>query len=153
MRSADLIEIARHLIGEGRGRPRQADLRRAVSTAYYALFHAIARDAADLFVGAGSDRVSRVWKQVYRALEHGAAKTGCKEVRNLPFPAEIRACADAFVTLQEARHKADYDPDYRLTRNEALTLLGTAKRAIEKLKRADRTNRRAFSVMLHFKRR
>jgi hypothetical protein len=35
------------------GAPRQADLRRAVSSVYYGLFHAILTAAADLFVGRG----------------------------------------------------------------------------------------------------
>jgi len=33
------------------GAPRQADLRRAISSAYYAVFHAIMAEAADDFVG------------------------------------------------------------------------------------------------------
>ncbi len=35
----DLLEQANHLARRERGRPRQASLRRAVSSAYYALFH------------------------------------------------------------------------------------------------------------------
>ena len=35
-------ELARGAIGGGRGRPRQAELRRAISAAYYALFHTLA---------------------------------------------------------------------------------------------------------------
>ena len=44
MNPRDLIKIARQLasgaVDGNRGRPRQAELRRAVSAAYYALFHA-----------------------------------------------------------------------------------------------------------------
>ncbi len=36
-----LILQANQLLSQGRGRPNQADLRRAVSNAYYALFHYI----------------------------------------------------------------------------------------------------------------
>ena len=50
MNPHDLIRMARQLasgdLGSGRGRPRQAELRRAVSTAYYAMFHALALTAA-----------------------------------------------------------------------------------------------------------
>jgi len=35
----DLLEQAKHLAIREKKRPRQASLRRAVSTAYYALFH------------------------------------------------------------------------------------------------------------------
>ena len=50
----------------------QASLRRAISTAYYAVFHSLARIAADLIVG--TDR-NEAWHQAHRALEHGSAKT------------------------------------------------------------------------------
>lgn len=56
MNPYDLIRIARHLATGGvsgdRGRPRQADLRRAISAAYYALFHALCRCCADTLAGA-----------------------------------------------------------------------------------------------------
>ena len=41
----DLLEQAKHLTGRERGRPKQASLRRAVSTAYYALFHLLVDEA------------------------------------------------------------------------------------------------------------
>jgi hypothetical protein len=43
---SDLIEQAQHLAKREPNRPRQASLRRAVSTAYYALFHMLISDAA-----------------------------------------------------------------------------------------------------------
>lgn len=53
MNPHDLIETARRLAGANPGQPTptQADLRRTVSTAYYALFHCLAGAAADLLVG------------------------------------------------------------------------------------------------------
>src|SRR5712692_5365690 len=41
----DLLEQARHLANREKKRPRQASLRRAVSTAYYALFHLLISEA------------------------------------------------------------------------------------------------------------
>jgi len=41
-----LLEQAHHLAKRERNRPRQASLRRAVSTAYYALFHLLISEAA-----------------------------------------------------------------------------------------------------------
>ena len=40
-----LLEQAQHLANRERKRPRQASLRRAVSTAYYALFHLLVSEA------------------------------------------------------------------------------------------------------------
>jgi len=41
----DLLEQAQHLANRERKEPRQASLRRAVSTAYYALFHLLISEA------------------------------------------------------------------------------------------------------------
>ena len=129
-----MIVTARKLANASPKKPRQADLRRAISTAYYALFHAMAKDAADMLVGVGLDRPDKAWAHTYRALQHGDAKTACQAVRNLNFPNNIRSCADAFVALQQRRHDADYDPDYRVLRADALDAIQQAEDAIRDLK-------------------
>jgi uncharacterized protein (UPF0332 family) len=134
-------------------KPRQADLRRSVSTAYYALFDVLARNGADLIVGAGANRLSRAWSLVYRALDHGFAKNACREVQNSDFPSDIRACASEFVELQEARHKADYDPAARFTRADALDWANRAEVAIAKLRAALRRERKVFAIPLLLKKR
>ncbi|QPN65919.1 hypothetical protein [Synechococcus sp. CBW1006] len=48
----DLLTTAGQLAQLHERRPRQADLRRELSTAYYALFHGLAETAADRLVGA-----------------------------------------------------------------------------------------------------
>ena len=47
MVAQDLIQTARKLVIGGMGRPLQSDLRRSISTAYYAMFHCVARAYAD----------------------------------------------------------------------------------------------------------
>ena len=75
MQALDFIETARHLTTSSSGRPRQSDLRRAVSTAYYALFHCLAICCANMLVGGpGASRSEAAWRQAYRALNHGAKK-------------------------------------------------------------------------------
>ena len=80
MRPADFIATARDLVDSNpRGRPRETNLRRAVSTTYYALFHCLAAAGADLLVGgAGADRSRPAWRQAYRALQHGPARKRCE---------------------------------------------------------------------------
>ncbi len=84
MDPGDLIGIARHLAageaGSKQGRPRQADLlRRAVSTACSALFHALAGCGADLLVGATpAYRSNSAWRQVYRAWTIGLPKINAR---------------------------------------------------------------------------
>ena len=61
-----------------RGRPRQTELRRAVSAAYYALFHTLANSCATTLVGSTrANRDQTAWRQTYRSLEHGHAQRQC----------------------------------------------------------------------------
>ena len=148
-----MIVTARKLANASPGKPRQADLKRAVSTAYYALFHALAKDAADLLVGVGKDRPNKAWAHLYRSLQHGDAKVACLATRNMNFPPLIKRCADIFVELQEQRHEADYNPTLQVLRAEALDAIKEAEEAIAALKSAPRRDRRAFAVQLLHKKR
>jgi hypothetical protein len=67
----DLLEQAQHLAKRERGRPRQASLRRAISAAYYALFHLLLEEAA-LQAIPGS---LASWRPVSaRSINHGDVK-------------------------------------------------------------------------------
>jgi hypothetical protein len=150
----DLLALAERLARMSPNRPKQAELRRAVSTAYYALFHAMAKNCSDCLVGTTkAARPNRAWGQTYRALDHGPAKTACEGVRKIGFPQEICVCADAFVELQKARHDADYDPHHRLTRAVALEAVERAREGVEGLRHAGSNDRRAFAVHVLMKRR
>ena len=49
--------------------PKDEALRRAISTAYYAMFHALATSNADCIVGPPRDTMaSHAWDRVYRGL-------------------------------------------------------------------------------------
>ena len=147
----DLMETARRLTESGISQPTQADLRRAVSPAYYALFHCLATAAADLLTG--SER-SPEWHQVYRALEHGKAKRACQQQRAMrAFPMEIRSFAKAFVELQDARHEADYALDGQYLKPDVLAIITRAEEAIDRFEQADVRHRRSFAVHVLFKRR
>ena len=106
-----------------------------------------------MLVGIGGKRPDKAWTQAYRALQHGEARTACKEVRNLNFPATLINCAETFITLQEERHDADYNPDHRILRAQALDLINMAEKAIIDLKATARRDRRAFAVQLLFRKR
>ncbi|MDW8444487.1 MAG: hypothetical protein RML45_09430 [Acetobacteraceae bacterium] len=81
-----LIATAKRLLPEAPGRPRQSDLRRAVSTAYYALFHTLAKSNADLLALKSDGVLERAWTQVYRSLQHGtfAQKDRRKVLQDFP---------------------------------------------------------------------
>ena len=148
-----LLETARSLVKNNTGRPRQADLKRCISTAYYALFHAFAQNAADCLVGTGPDTPGKAWAHVYRALDHGTAKKACGELRRRGFPVSICEAAEAFVTLQQNRHAADYDPYHGVTKSDAIEAINLASVAIEKLNNADRKHRIDLAVQLLLKKR
>ena len=151
MESQDLIKTARRLTKVNRGRPMQASLRRAISTAYYAVFHSLARIAADLIVG--TDR-NEAWHQAHRALEHGSAKNACLNHKAmLKFPPEIREFAYTFTTLQDARQRADYSLEDRYSQFDANAAINVAHDAIGALKKVGTKDRRRFVAHVLFKRR
>ena len=151
MRAHDLITTARGLSGLDRRRPTQANLRRAVSTAYYAVFHLLTRTAADLLIGKTHNSA---WHLAYRALEHGNAKNACRNKRAMEiFPPEIREFAETFVVLQGARHQADYSYEKNYDRQDTLAVIDTAEGAIAQFEGAGREDRRSFVAYLLFKRR
>jgi hypothetical protein len=80
-----LLEQAEKLIRPPpAGPPRQADIRRAVSAAYYSVFHTTMAAAADVAIG----RVHRVPEQyslVYRSVHHRGFMELCS-VAGFPFP-------------------------------------------------------------------
>ena len=151
MKPLDLIEAARDMTDSGRGRPTQAKLRRAVSTAYYAMFHCLAGCAANMIIGR---KRKPAWHQTYRALEHGKARNACEDKGPMAaFPQEMRDFAKAFVLLQKARQQADYALDGRYDKLAVLGAIDLAERAIAGLEQTDAEHRRAFIAHVLFKRR
>ncbi len=160
----ELLRIAEHLAsggaGSGRGRPPQTELRRAVSAAYYAMFHALAACCADMLVGATrASRSQQAWRQTYRSLEHGYAKNQCANQGMMAqFPLAIRKFAELFIYMQRRRHIADYDPDPEqenvFVRENVVRLIYEISRTISDFQDADAGDRRAFSVfvLLRFRR-
>ena len=151
-----LIALARMLAsapdyGERRGRPQQMQLRKAVSAAYYAMFHALAGSNADTLIGA-SPRFRRLaaWTQTYRALDHGFAKSRMQSGSSTFAPA-IRNFGLSFIDLQNWRHLADYDPNAEFTRADALHLIDRAEAAIIAFEADDPTERKAFAAHVLFR--
>ena len=159
MRTADLVLIARKLatgvIGSTKGRPREAELRRAVSTAYYALFHTLARSSADLLVARTKEYQSQLaWQQAYRALDHEETRKRCLNTKRMAgFPPAIRDFADAFVAFQQLRHLADYDPLAKFSRSMVRQWIEEVDNTISGFNSVERSHRKAFAAYLLFRRR
>lgn len=146
-----LVHTARLLAEAGRRRPSQANLRRSVSTSYYAVFHTLARLCADELVGPSRDATAE-WSRVYRALEHGVAKSTLLAARTRSSDEGIRRFATIFVSLQAARHQADYDPHApALLREDALEALVEAEEAVNLLAQLSRASKRSIAVRVLFR--
>lgn len=156
-----LVELAQTLVNARQaGAPRQANLRRAVSTAYYAIFHALCGAMADMFVPANASETRALF---YRALDHGNSKKRCEDLGKNPLAAkqsrffkiaafgqDLRDFANDFVRLQELRHLCDYDPDYKLTKAQAQEYVDAAGDAIAKLGTANDTEKSKFLAYILF---
>lgn len=124
----DLLDIAARLAQLEEGRPRRTSLRRAISTAYYALFHALAALCANRLVG-----YSKPWDAyapIYRTLDHGRAKDVFKRMSASHGP-DITSIGQTFILVQERRQTADYDPaPFPFNRKETLDLVEQARLAV-----------------------
>ena len=129
----DLLRQALRLVHNEPRNPKQASLRRAVSAAYYALFHLLISEAV-----VNWNRVS-LRAALGRAFDHNimkAASNRIQDSRQFPFAGEdprvvasLKAVAKSFAELQEKRHTADYDNTTFWTRTQALVHIKSAEQA------------------------
>lgn len=135
----ELLKQAERLARLEPKHPRQASLRRAVSAAYYSLFHLLIHEATAKLA---SDPALQ--GLVSRAFNHGEMRQGCEqfeEERKLPrhlsalvgpaIPNDLKTIASAFVQLQQRRHEADYDVARTFLAADVVDLLRIAKEAFE----------------------
>jgi hypothetical protein len=107
-----------------------------------------------LIGGPGSKRSKPAWSQVYRALDHGTAKSACaNETMIAKFPREIQEFSRAFVELQLKRHEADYDPDATMYKSAALANIAIVETVIKEFLNVPLKHRRAFAAWVMFKKR
>lgn len=156
-----LLEQAEKLVAPPpAGAPRQVDLRRAISSAYYGLFHLCLTAAADEFVGV-TQRASSRYALIYRSIDHKTLKDLCIEARKSRPPAKyvpyfptggfddyVQVFSTAVVELQEKRHQADYNPQTRFRTSDAKLVIGTARNAIDCFRAANEEHRKAFLTLL-----
>lgn len=161
----DLIAQADMLLRAEKRKPKQASLRRAVSAAYYALFHFLIEEATIFTVGtSGASKSLR--QLVGRGFSHTAMRSASAEMGKLtpsdllkPFwpqygvaaSTELQKLAKIFVALQQERHRADYDLSQPFTRNEAEKIIEQARDAIAQwnsLRTNDRELARFYALCL-----
>jgi uncharacterized protein (UPF0332 family) len=127
----ELLQQAKELVHKNPNS--QADLRRSVSSAYYALFHLLIFEACLNW----SNDISR--PGLARMFDHGVMKKVSKKITDstkTPYAredpvmvAKLRSFAGLFVKLQEQRHEADYNLKDAWTFTQSLKEMLAANRA------------------------
>ncbi|MBI2805580.1 MAG: hypothetical protein HYX68_11435 [Planctomycetes bacterium] len=143
----DLFAQAEMLARVDIRRPKQVNLRRAVSSTYYGVFHYLVDGSCRCVFG--TQHGPSVYRHALgRAFVHTTMKLACVSfaggtlrdavIKGLPrdtkgkyfVQAPIRLIGQAFAELQEKRHLAEYDRNERFKRNEILPLIEQAKKAV-----------------------
>lgn len=108
--SIGLLELAQRILAPAKGRPHLAVLRRAISTAYYAVFHRLIEESTKLIAGTSAPRAIR--HVVARSFGHEAMRRLAKSIASssLPdvlksaierIPPDLQLVTESFVHLQE----------------------------------------------------
>ena len=131
----ELLQQATELVHKNPNNPTQADLRRSVSSAYYALFHLLIFEACSNW----SHDSSR--PGLARMFDHGLMKKVSKRITDpskMPYAGEdpvvvrkLRSFAGIFARLQERRHEADYNIKDVWTFTQSLKETLAASRAFD----------------------
>jgi hypothetical protein len=125
----ELLVLARELVDRNPGVAIPGDLRRGVSSAYYAVFHLLVHEATSRLIA-----IAGLRGRVGRAFEHRVMKNVCQSYADLNpdangqlvyegvvIPQGIQNIATEFIALQVARHQADYDSLAVITQAQAQT--------------------------------
>jgi len=162
---ADLLNQAESLAKlDQRGAPRQANLRRAVSSAYYALFHFLVDEVCCAIMGTQHSQQGYRYA-LARSFVHTTMKAACASfgstqlpdtvVKSLPknaggkyiVPAAIKNICQTFKELQFIRHQADYDLSERFLRSEVLVLIQEVEQKIQAFSAVPPSNDRQFFLV------
>jgi hypothetical protein len=141
--TVELLDVARTLSTAGtQTRATEAELRRAVSSGYYAVFHKLLQAAARRFMGPDQE-AAPAYSILYRSFDHRHMRTVCealkaatlkqrfsRQLRRAAVSQDTRRFAEIFLDLQDARHLADYDPATRFLPTEVSSLISDAEAAI-----------------------
>jgi uncharacterized protein (UPF0332 family) len=167
--SADLLKQARSLASQDPKRPKEASIRRAISTAYYALFHFLLDESTGILVGATrNDKPLR--HLLSRCFVHGHMASACTKIVGLvtnpksasplyaPFARsmlnqanDLLVVAKTFKDLYEHRHRAGYDLGQRYSRAQALKSISDVEEAMRtwnRIKKGDPHVIQLVAVML-----
>ena len=144
--SYELIAVAEGLINGPS--PPNSHIARAISTAYYAIFHHIGHTACELFIGGPDDELRRAKVHLMRSIEHRdlAKRMGTAQGSGMDFPKELVGFANSFCIMQKHRHDADYDTYREFTRPDAESLIADVRCKMLDFDKVSPKHRKAFLV-------
>jgi uncharacterized protein (UPF0332 family) len=150
--SVELLATAHKLL---EGEPTASDVRKAISSAYYAVFHRLCLLCCESFAGERDGSFVRAKRQAYRSIDHASARLACLEAKLEAngYPEPIRDFSEIFVELQQLRHDADYDPDAIFVKSDALDAIRLAKYGIARLETAPVLHQKAFVILVALRKR
>lgn len=139
---------------------RQVDLRRAVSAAYYGVFHFTCAALADHVVGS-THRSSPRHALVYRSVDHRALRELCQGIvrptpppklaRHLPpgcIGRDMVTFSGIVLDLQDGRHRADYDPTATFIRGESRAAVTAGRNAVRRFRASPMAERAMVLTLL-----
>ncbi len=143
----NMLELADEL-ARARGTPnhRKAAMRRAVSTAYYAVFHALCFVCASALVGwSQSENVD----PIYRSVEHGFAKKRLASRDAVSIGVEVVQIGASFTALQDRRHSADYaSPGLPVSPSATIETVELARQTVAAVEALDERQRLRLAILL-----
>ncbi|MYA03615.1 MAG: hypothetical protein F4Y37_03255 [Caldilineaceae bacterium SB0664_bin_22] len=124
-----------------------------MSTAYYAVFHALANSNADCLIGPPTDPLlEHAWHRIRRGLDHSQARRNLEQDRDR-FSPPVQEFITTFAGLQDARHAADYDARRKFTVTEVDSWIDLAEEAITDFMDVALNERRAVAAQTLIRRR
>jgi len=112
----ELLEDAHHLADKGVADQRQSHMRRAISTAYYAVFHLFVEDFVEHWEF--PDQRARLG----RMFNHGPMRNAAFTPKDKRNPTQLEQglidVITAFEQLQKDRQRADYDSGWKLVETD-----------------------------------
>lgn len=133
MLADDLLEDARHLANRGSTENRESCRRRAIATAYYAVFHLLIAD----FIACWpyEDQRARIGR-MFKHKDMREAAFSPKDRKNpSPVEADLIDVIGTFGELQNSRHMADYDIGWNVLDTDAADSVALADDAFGKWRR------------------
>lgn len=138
--------VARARISDSESR-NEANLRRATSDLYYAVFHSICEALVEpLGLHPENPAFIETYTALYRQLDHSHAERKCRSLKDSGgFSHGIIRFSDTFILLKNKREAADYHPLEKFALSAITNDLDRTETHIENFWKVDAAERAAFA--------